>query len=55
MVEELNTEDYVTIGIYFVVVLAVGLWVSISCLYVLISRVVLCLHSIFCACIKHIH
>ena len=31
MVEELNTEDYVTIGIYFVVVLAVGIWVSNSC------------------------
>jgi len=34
MVEELNTEDYVTIGIYFVVVLAVGLWVSNYCLCV---------------------
>ena len=28
MVETLATEDYVTIGIYFCVVLAVGLWVS---------------------------
>lgn len=52
MVEVLEAGDYVSIAVYFVLVLSVGLWVSVELFY---TSLIICFIYLFKMHFHHIH